>query len=438
MTSASPGTGTVPAARRTLGTVRRDLFPSAPQPMPPMSGPRALRRLPHLAVAALAALAAYFGTEDMRARPLGMLHAALLVAGLRRPLPAWWLSLVMLPLFSLHQPYSSYGGWAWAVHAGLLFLIALRNPPRVLAWTTLTSAALLLALQTYGAVPWRFTGIMLALFALVVAAAAGVRGTREVRARLAEQESALAQERARRTVLEERARIARELHDVVAHHMSVISIQAEAAPYRVADPPPALVTALADIRAGALEGLTELRRLLGVLRSEDATEAAPEGRIPEAPQPTLERLDDLLAGVRAAGLDVTAVVSGERRPLPGGVELAAYRIVQEALSNVLRHAPGAAAHVELEFAPSALRLRVLNGPARRPAPPSPGVGHGILGMRERAATLGGEFSAGPTPMSTPMSTPTPTPTPTTGGGYEVTALLPVPAAAPTADRERAV
>ncbi|GHG20225.1 sensor histidine kinase [Streptomyces hydrogenans] len=401
------GGGTV---RRALDAVRTDLFRSAPQPMPPMTGPRPLRWLPHLAVTAVALFAAVSGTEDIPMRALGAAHAALLVAALRWPLPAWWLSLVMLPVFALHAPFGPYTGWAWAVHAGVLFLVALRNRPRVMAETVLLSTALLLGLQWAGGGlwPWRFLLITPAEFAVVVGAALGVRRTREVRARLAEQESALVRERAHRTVLEERARIARELHDVVAHHMSVISIQADAAPYRVADPPPELVAALADIRAGALEGLTELRRLLGVLRSEER----PGGSAPEAPQPTLDRLGDLLAGVRRAGLDVTEVTSGTRRPLPGGVELSAYRIVQEALSNTLRHAPGAPVRVELAYRPAALHLRILNGPGQRAAPPSPGAGHGVLGMRERAAMLGGELSAAPLP----------------DGGYEVTALLPVSAA----------
>ncbi|MFE4514639.1 sensor histidine kinase [Kitasatospora sp. NPDC056783] len=405
--------------RAVLGAARRGLFPWAPQPMPPMGGPGPLRWLPQLAVGAVVVFTAVSATEDIPMRAVGILHAALLLLALRRPLPAWWLSLAMLPVFSLHAPFGPYMGWAWAVHAGLLFLVALRNPPPVMVATVLLSAALLLGLHVAGGGigPWYFTAIVLALFALVVAAATGVRGTREVRARLAEQEAALAQERAHRTVLEERARIARELHDVVAHHMSVISIQADAAPYRVADPPAELVAALADIRAGALEGLTELRRLLGVLRSEDR----PGGGAPEAPQPTLERLDDLLAGVRAAGLDVTAVVSGARRPLPEGAELSAYRIVQEALSNTLRHAPGATARVELTYTPAALRLRIRNGPGTAAPQPSPGAGHGLLGMRERAAMLGGELSAGATP----------------DGGYLVTALLPVTdAPAARTDEER--
>ncbi|MFG2994753.1 sensor histidine kinase [Streptomyces sp. NPDC048257] len=384
-----------------------------------MRGPRLLRWLPQLAVTALAVFAASSGTEDSAVRPVGMAHAALLVVALRWPLPAFWVSLVTLPALSLHPPFGPYQGWAWAVHAGLLFLIALYNRPRVMVETVLLSTVLLLGLQLFDSenMPRRFIVIMLGLFALVMAAATAVRRTREVRARFAEQESALAREQAHRTLLEERARIARELHDVVAHHMSVISIQADAAPYRVADPPQELVTALAAIRAGALEGLTELRHLLGVLRSE----SDPAGDAPRAPQPTLERLDHLLATVRTAGLEVTAVTSGDRRRLPEGVELSAYRIVQEALSNTLRHSPRATARVELTYTPMALQLRILNGPGHRAAPNSPGAGHGVLGMHERAVMLGGELCAGPTP----------------DGGYEVSALLPVPAAAtPRTDKER--
>jgi signal transduction histidine kinase len=204
-------------------------------------------------------------------------------------------------------------------------------------------------------------------------------------------------------VLEERTRIARELHDVVAHHMSVIAIQAEAAPYRVPDPPKELTSSLADIRANALQALDELRRVLGVLRAERDGDQA-------APQPTLDRLGELVAGVRGAGLAVQTVVSGAPRPLPAGVEVSAYRIVQEALSNAMRHAPGSEVRVEIAYAPTALRLCIVNGPPRAAASTLPGLGQGLLGMRERAAMLGGELTAAPT----------------SGGGYTVTAVLPVP------------
>ncbi|MDQ0986953.1 signal transduction histidine kinase [Streptomyces sp. V2I9] len=149
--------------------------------------------------------------------------------------------------------------------------------------------------------------------------------------------------------------------------------------------------------------------MLGVLRSEDAPARGDDTR--HAPQPGLDGLDGLLTTVRSAGLAVTASTTGEPRPLPPGVELSAYRIVQEALSNVMRHAPGATAEVTVAHRPAGLTVRVVNSAPEHPADPSPGVRHGLLGMRERAAMLGGELATGPTPE----------------GGWEVTALLPATA-----------
>jgi signal transduction histidine kinase len=196
-----------------------------------------------------------------------------------------------------------------------------------------------------------------------------------------------------RALLEERQRIARELHDVVAHHMSVIAIQAEAAPYKTADPPPELVESFAEIRASALSGLNELRRVLGVLRSD---------RPEVAPQPGLEDLDTLLESARTGGVTVTTGVTGTPRPIPEGVNLSAYRIVQEALSNALRHAPGSAVQVRLFYGQAALVIEV-RSTGGRPAGDQPGraglangSGHGIIGMRERATMLGGHLEAGPT------------------------------------------
>jgi signal transduction histidine kinase len=198
-----------------------------------------------------------------------------------------------------------------------------------------------------------------------------------------------------RALLEERQRIARELHDVVAHHMSVIAIQAEAGPYKVQDPPKELVESFAEIRASALSGLKELRRVLGVLRSD-----SPD----TAPQPGLDDLEELLESARSAGVTVTAGVGGTARPLPAGVDLSAYRIIQEALSNVMRHAPGAAVQVKLYYGDAALVVEVRNDhcPPGTPVPadqdrvPGEGGGHGIIGMRERATMLGGHLQAGPT------------------------------------------
>src|SRR5690348_8593149 len=177
--------------------------------------------------------------------------------------------------------------------------------------------------------------------------------------------------------------------------MSVIAIQAEAAPYKTQDPPKELVESFAEIRASALSGLNELRRVLGVLRSE-----APD----TTPQPSLGDLDGLLESARSAGVTVTAGISGTPRPLPDGVDLSAYRIVQEALSNAMRHAPGAAVEVKLYYGDAALVVEVRNDhcppgirtPGEQDRIPGDGGGHGIIGMRERATMLGGHLQAGPT------------------------------------------
>ena len=192
------------------------------------------------------------------------------------------------------------------------------------------------------------TGAGAILAAIPLLSGAIVRARRSSRTELAQQARRLEGERA---LLTERQRIARELHDIVAHHMSVIAIQAEAGPRKVANPPPELAESFADIRASALSGLDELRRLLGVMRSSGAD---------TAPQPGLAELDGLLDSARSGGVRVTSSVSGTARALPQGIDLSAYRILQEALSNAMRHAPGSAVRVELAYAPSALVIKVRN------------------------------------------------------------------------------
>jgi signal transduction histidine kinase len=212
-------------------------------------------------------------------------------------------------------------------------------------------------------------------------------------------------QQARSSLLEERARIARELHDVVAHHMSVIAVRAETAPFRIPGLPEAVKDDMAETSAIAREALTEMRRLLGVLRGADSGAE-------RAPQPGMARLEGLVTAVRGAGLAVDLLIDGDQRPLPSGVELSAYRILQEALSNTLRHAPGAKVTVEVRYEPDRLCLRVRNdAPAGRDRPQPTVPGHGIVGMRERAAMLGGTLAAGPAP----------------DGGYLVEAVLPLDA-----------
>jgi signal transduction histidine kinase len=244
---------------------------------------------------------------------------------------------------------------------------------------------------------------LLALSALALLVVVVWHIRRDAQRQVSEERTVTAHERSRRTLLEERTTIARELHDVVAHHMSVVAIQAEAAPYRVDSPPPELEQAFRTIRENAVAALTELRRVLGVVRAQDY-------EAPDAPQPTLADLDALLANVRDAALTVDRAVTGAVRELSPGVELSAYRIVQEALSNTLRHAPGASARVELSYVLGGLGLRVVNGPVPEPSlvKPSPGAGHGITGMRERVSMLDGVMTAGRT----------------ADGGFEVAVFLP--------------
>jgi signal transduction histidine kinase len=207
---------------------------------------------------------------------------------------------------------------------------------------------------------------------------------------------------------QERARIARELHDVVAHGLSLMVVQAEAAEAMLVRSPEAAAAPLHRVQETGRQSIAEMRRLLGVLRS--AGDAEPD----TAPQPSLRRLPDLVREAADVGLRVDVEVEGERRDLPLGIELAAYRIVQEALTNTRRHSGARIAHVRLGYGPEALRVEVTDdgaggGDHARPA------GHGLIGMRERAALYGGTLETGPGPE---------------GAGFRVIAVLPVEEGAP--------
>ena len=287
------------------------------------------------------------------------------------------------------------------VYGLCLYAVTVRCRPRIVvgaAAVTVAGAAFIDPGSTPSAVFLTAVSILLGVV---------VRVRRSGARQLAEQERRHSGERA---LLEERQRIARELHDVVAHHMSVIAIQAEAAPYKTADPPPELVESFGEIRASALAGLAELRRVLGVLRT---------GGQDTAPQPGLADLDALLDSARSGGVSVTVTCSGNPVTLPEGVDLSAYRIVQEALSNAMRHAPGSHVRLHLAYRPDSLALEVrtdAQAPASGAVPVlvasearATGGGHGLVGMRERATMLGGSLEAGPTG----------------DGGFRVTAVLPV-------------
>ncbi|MFJ4964747.1 sensor histidine kinase [Streptomyces sp. NPDC088729] len=397
-----------------VGGLRHDLFRDlfSYRPMPP-SNPegRLIRRLPaglrryavwtpHAAVlcAALIVLASGLTSYDYRLL-MGLVPAIPVALTLFRPIAAFWASLPA----TVVCVFLGGGPWEPSLVAQMVVLVvvAARTRPRTAAWMWFVS--LLFGLLT-DADP-QITGAMSVFTALALLTVAVVQVRRDARREVTVQRTVTAVERDRRTLLEERTTIARELHDVVAHHMSVVAIQAEAAPYRVENPPPELEQAFVTIRENAVSALTELRRVLGVVRAEDY-------EAPNAPQPTLAALDGLLANVRETGLETGKTVTGAVRELPQGVELSAYRIIQEALSNTLRHAPGSSAHVELGYVLGGLGIRVVNGPPAGPVKPSPGAGHGITGMRERVAMLNGQMTAGPT----------------ADGGYETAAFLPVPMA----------
>ena len=196
----------------------------------------------------------------------------------------------------------------------------------------------------------------------------------------------------REAVAAERAAIARELHDVVAHHMSVMVVQAGAARAVERIGPGRDGRGAPPDRGVRPHRPAEMRRLLEVLKAEEDG----DGR---APQPGLARLDELLDAMRASGLPVEAVVEGAPRPLPPGVDLSAYRIVQEALTNALRHAGGASARVVVRYEPDALELEVADDGPGPPDDPEASGGHGLIGMRERVQLFGGELEAGPRPAA---------------------------------------
>ncbi|MBF8190573.1 sensor histidine kinase [Nonomuraea sp. K274] len=318
----------------------------------------------------------------------------------RWPLAAWRVAAVLLPvpiwvtitLVASDAPYMFPAAVSYLL---VLYSVAVRCGRRITLaiWIITVLAA------------WIVHPNSMPLITVVVSVAVlfgyNVRVRRAATTRLLQEERRTQAARSAQAVLAERARIARELHDVVAHHMSVIAIQAEAVPLRAVGDPARLEAGLAEIRGLSLEAIADLRQVLGVLRDQD-------GRTDTAPQPDLDRVEELVANARAAGLAVRVTRSGPLDGLPPAVGLSAYRIVQESLSNAMRHAPGSAVAVNLACDGDLLRLRVTNGPGAAPGP-APGAGQGLVGMRERAALLGGALDAGPTPDE----------------GFEVSATLPV-------------
>jgi signal transduction histidine kinase len=327
------------------------------------------------------------------------------------PLLAWALVVGGIDLQAVASGNSAEGiEYIYAFGVGAYSVAAYADRRRALAGLVVGLAAYgLYALEDHdiqsGAVDALWAGGFFALY-LVACWLAGVfvHGRRE-QALLAARAEALERE-GRTAVAEERARMARELHDIVSHNLSVVVLQAAGARAR-ANGHGADVTTLEKIERSGRDALVEMRRLLGVLREEDAAAEL-------APQAGIAQLHALVAGVREAGLEVELAVEGDCDGLPAAVELSAYRIVQEALTNALKHAVGAHARVCVRREPGALTIDVDDDGAAPVAGAPAGAGRGLIGMRERVALFGGELRAGPRAE----------------GGFAVQARLPLDGDAP--------
>jgi signal transduction histidine kinase len=369
------------------------------------------RRLGYFALWVVTAALCAANLVGAFARPGQLLLAVPVVAPLplaaRYPTLSWrigWLALLLAPL----APAAWWGGWPWGppqvlALLGAFCLAGIRHQRPELWWMWALSL-----------IPW---GLWLSadvpnlngpasatvVFAVAAIAVDSIGSRLRTQRALATQTERAEDERARRAVLEERTRIARELHDVVAHHMSLIAVRAETARYRLPGLPEPIQAEFGSLSELAREALAEMRRLLGVLRHDQPADLAP--------QPELTDLPSLIDAARQAGLSVQLSAPAALDHVPPGVGVCAYRIVQESLSNASQHACGAAVTVSVGHDRGAVMLRVANGPGGSAGPRvnGHGPGHGLTGMRERVALLGGSLSAGPSP----------------DGGFVVSAVLPL-------------
>ncbi|MCR6689081.1 histidine kinase [Cellulomonas sp.] len=272
-------------------------------------------------------------------------------------------------------------GWAAGTAAGgLLAVVGVLTQPHDLLLTDL---------------------VVLNLVLITTSAGVAVSGRRE---RALRHERRRAQDR-QEAVLDERLRIARELHDVLAHRLTLVNAQAGVAEYLLRTDPASAATALRDIAGHTGRALDELRATVGLLRH---GEPGPDDDAPYRPVPGLDALDELVGSFRAAGARIEVETAGEPCHLEQRADLAAFRILQESLTNATKHAPGAPLRVRLEWSSTGLRLAVRNAAPAVAQPRRAGTGHGVIGMQERARAAGGTCEAGRTP----------------GGGHEVVATLP--------------
>jgi signal transduction histidine kinase len=360
-----------------------------------------------VALAAFISTGTFFATRNQptsRHFDAGAVALVIIAAGalaLRRRYPV----AVLLMVFASTLTYFGFGYANGPIWLTLLvaYVSAIVRGHRL--------AAAIVAVIGFGLFPWlnhvirsgrgpSLIGLAgLAAWLLVLLAAGEfirIRGERAAEAlRMQEEEG-------RRRASEERLRIARELHDSLGHYLSLINVQSGVALHLNQELPEQVRGSLAAIRDASKEGLTELRSVLDILRQEGEP-------APKTPTSTLARLNELVSQAAAAGLEVRTETEGDVRPLPFGIDVAAFRIVQEALTNVTRHAGPALATVRVSYCDRDLTVQVEDDGRGRPGPGPPSGGKGIVGMRERVAALGGELQAGPRPE----------------GGFRVRARLPL-------------
>jgi len=337
-------------------------------------------------------------SDRINALTIALVLASAIALTWRRSHPIWVLAAVYLleaAYFALENPFGP-------IFISLLVALfnAVANGSRVPAWTTgyVGAAVLYAAMSVRGdwAFSWGGVGAVFAWISLVM----GLGELAKARRDRAAQAATARAEQDKREASEERLKIAREVHDVLAHHVSLINVQSGVALHLIDSQPEQVKEALTAIKQSSKEVLVELRNILGVLRDVD-------GAAPRHPVASLDQLDRLVERMDTAGLPVTVEVEGEKRPVPKGVDAAALRIVQESLTNTYRHAGPTTATVTLGYRRDELTVRVEDD-GRGAADSSVGTGSGLTGMRQRVEALSGTFAAGPKP----------------DGGFRVTATFP--------------
>jgi signal transduction histidine kinase len=396
------------SARENLGTA---LFgPARPRPLPQgwRAGFMVAETLAGAALLVPAAMELIFGSWTANAEAGTLFLAAflgLVLLAVRFPMWAWRGSLVVAILTRLQFESPKAGTLQFVVLIAVFGLASGAVPRTTARWMAALTVLVGAAAFPLGYDKALWVGSTVAVVAVVMIDA--MRDWQQTREALEVETAHAEREQAQRAVLEERARIGRELHDIVAHHMSLIAVQAETAPYRLGELTEPVQAEFTAINGAARAGLSEMRRLLSVLRNDE--------QAPREPQPDLGRVDELVEAARTSGLKVQFSGIETSAQIAPSVGLCAYRILQEALTNAGRHAAGSDVAVRISNGDGALRLEVTNGPARAGTPAAgesgPGPGHGLTGMRERANLLGGSLTA----------------VPLAGGGFSVSAVLPVEA-----------